>query len=291
MFVCDAHVHNFADAAANSPEVWGRAHGESHWTQLVTQGPQGWCTESGLLRQMDADGIDHAVLVGWYWQQTETAEQENQRIAEVIGRHSDRLSGWAALSPNPGESFIPAAERALELGFCGFGELLPQVQGFRLDEPRWQEFAAWAAGRGLPVMFHVTEPVGHVYPGRVETSLMELVAAIEAQPDLKWVLAHWGGGLPFFALNPRVRKALQHVWIDTAASPLLYQADIWNQIPRIFSVERILFGSDYPLKLYPRRKDQPSFSGILDELAQSDLAEEEKAAICGLNAWRLIGRA
>ncbi|MCC5834428.1 MAG: amidohydrolase [Opitutales bacterium] len=290
MFTCDAHVHFFAEAAAQSPQAWGDALREPHWTRLVTDGPQGWCSESELLRQMDADGVDHAVLVGWYWQQATTAEAENRRIAELVRRHPDRLSAWAALSPAPGASFLPAAEQALELGFCGFGELLPQVQGFSLSEPRWQEFADWAAERGLPVMFHVTEPVGHNYPGRVETPLMDYVAAIEAQPKLKWVLAHWGGGLPFFGLNPRIRKALQNVWIDTAASPLLYNADIWNQIPAIFPVERILLGSDYPLKLYPRRKDQPSFSGILNELEQSGLTAVEKAAIRGTNAWHLIGR-
>lgn len=289
MFVCDAHVHFFAEAAANCPQTWGKLNNEPHWTQLVTQGPQGWCDESSLLRQMDADGVDHAILVGWYWQNAATAKAENRRISEVIRRHPDRFSGWAALSPCRG-SFLPMAEEALELGFCGFGELLPQVQGFSFHDECWNNFAEWAARHGLPVMFHVTEPVGHQYPGRVETPLMDYVAAIEAQPDLKWVLAHWGGGLPFFGFNPRVAKALKSVWIDTAASPLLYKEEIWSAVAQLFPVDRILFGSDFPLKLHPRRSDQPSFKGILGELEKSGLGSKERAAIGGENVRKLLAR-
>ena len=36
------------------------------------------------------------------------------------------------------------------------------------------------------------------------------------------IAAHWGGGLPFYALMPEVRDALQNVWFDTAAGHLLY---------------------------------------------------------------------
>lgn len=289
MFVCDAHVHFFAESAADSPAEWGRLNNEPHWTRLVTKGPQGWCDESSLLRQMDADGVDHVLLVGWYWQSAGTAFRENRRISELLRRHPDRFSGWAALTPSQG-SFFPMAEQALEMGFCGFGELLPQVQGFSFSDDCWLAFANWATKLGLPVMFHVTEPVGHEYPGRVETPLMVFLSAIETNPDLKWVLAHWGGGLPFFGFNKRVAKALKSIWIDTAASPLLYQQEIWSAITRLFPIDRILFGSDFPLKLYPRREGQPSFRGILDELDGADLTAEEKALVCGKNAWRLLGR-
>ena len=93
------------------------------------------------------------------------------------------------------------------------------------------------------------------------------------------VCAHWGGGLPFYALMPEVKKAMKNVFFDTAASPFLYSPQIYNQVIQLVGADRILFGTDYPL-LKQRR--------MVDEVSELGLAEEVRGLILGRNAQRIL---
>ena len=64
-------------------------------------------------------------------------------------------------------------------------------------------------------------------------------------PDLKIVLAHWGGGLPFYALMPEVKTALANTWFDCAATPFLYKPEIFEHLADIVGFDKILFGTDW----------------------------------------------
>ena len=50
------------------------------------------------------------------------------------------------------------------------------------------------------------------------------------------IAAHWGGGLPFYALMPEVREALENVYFDTAASHLLYDATVYRRVIELVGV-------------------------------------------------------
>ena len=67
-----------------------------------------------------------------------------------------------------------------------------------------------------------------------------------AYPDLSVVLAHWGGGLPFYELMPKARPVLANVYYDTSASLFLYDDAIFDLALR-WAGEKVLFGTDYPL--------------------------------------------
>src|ERR1051325_3974999 len=47
-------------------------------------------------------------------------------------------------------------------------------------------------------------------------------------------------------------RALPNIYYDTAASPLMYDNGIWARAVPALGEERVLFGSDFPLNLYPR---------------------------------------
>ena len=79
---------------------------------------------------------------------------------------------------------------------------------------------------------------------------------------------------------PEVAKAMANVYYDTAASPFLYSKKIYSIAARIVGAQKILFGSDFPL-IPPRR--------YFDELEGSDLPEEDRRKILGLNISRLLG--
>jgi len=168
--------------------------------------------------------------------------------------------------------------------------LNPPAQGFRYDDPVFAAALELAAQWRWPVNLHVTEPAGREYPGRVETPFCELLALAGGHPDVRFVFAHWGGLLPFFELNRAVAKPLANVWYDTAASPLLYRPEVFRLVAAAVGAKRILFGSDYPLRLYPRHEAAPGFATFLAEVRGSGLSAPEVAAILGGNWQRLQSR-
>jgi uncharacterized protein len=83
---------------------------------------------------------------------------------------------------------------------------------------------------------------------------------------------------------------LRNVWYDTAASPLLYDTRIFRQAVDLIGADRILFGSDYPLLLYPRKIREPALDRFLEEIAGAGLTDQEKEKILGANFRHLMGR-
>jgi len=132
----------------------------------------------------------------------------------------------------------------------------------------------------LILLTHASEPVGHQYSGKGTATPDLLYTLITAFPDLKLVCAHWGGGLPFYALMPEVKTALKNVYFDTAASPFLYTPQVYSQVAQLVGADKILFGSDFPL--IPQRR-------FLKEIAALDLPEDAKNKILAGNAKKLLG--
>ena len=124
-----------------------------------------------------------------------------------------------------------------------------------------------------PAVFHPAKP----YPGRVDTPLDDFVAMARDFPKTNFILAHWGGGLAWAEAS----AGLRNVWFDTAASPLLYGPEVWAKAP----LGRVLFGSDYPLALYPKTGAGLGFTGLVDE-ARAAGADE---SIFRINAATLLG--
>jgi hypothetical protein len=100
-------------------------------------------------------------------------------------------------------------------------------------------------------------------------------------PDLRLVLAHWGGGLAFYELMPEVKEALRNVYYDTAATTYLYSFDIFPRVIDIVGPYKVIFGSDYPLL------DQQKF---LQRVKNSGLQAEELRAVLAGNAEEVFGK-
>ena len=132
----------------------------------------------------------------------------------------------------------------------------------------------------LILLIHASEPVGHLYPGKGSVTPDMLYPFITDFPDLTVVCAHWGGGLPFYALMPEVKQAMENVYFDTAASPFLYNPRIYSQVIQLIGAEKILFGSDYPLLTQSR---------LLKEIDSAELPGETRKLILSGNAQRLLG--
>lgn len=284
----DSHVHYYGEGGRDPLQVWAEELGETHWLRLTRNGPQGWAKLDKLLTDMDIAGVEMAILVGWYWETPAACEQQNKWIGEAVQLHPDRFRGMAAYHP---EMVSPEAMLGpcLEWEPVGVGELLPQVQtSLGWSHSGWQRLLEWTGKAELPILLHVTEPVGHVYPGRVQTPLEELIEILEAWNEQRWILAHWGGGLPFYCLNRRIVKALANCWFDSAASSLLYDNRVWKIVSDLVGAERILFGSDYPLRVRPRIQSEADFLSALEIFQCSELPSAARRAIGRQNAAKLF---
>lgn len=280
--IYDAHTHCFPCELGQSAPTWAQQHRELHWEKLVAPkgraSIQGWSDLQQMLTHMDAAGVEKACLLGWYWENESTCLWHNQLMANWLQAAPDRLVAFAAVLPNT--QVVEQLERARDQGFCGVGELHPGVQGFSSADPHWRTLADWCVSQQWPVNLHATEAAGASRRDRVATPLQDFVAMAEQHPLLKLILAHWGGGLPFFENNQRLKKRLRNVYYDTSASPLLYAPAVFRQVIDAVGIDKIIFGSDYPLKLFPKHQKEADMQPYIDYvLHELDLTHAEQPAI------------
>jgi len=276
--IIDCHTHIFPAAVRQNREKYFR--GEPAF-ELLYASPKARLVGAGeLVAAMDAQGVDRSVVFGFPWRDARTARLNNDYVMEAVGRFPGRLVGLCCLDP-----FCPQAEaetrRCLEGGLAGIGELAFYQSG--IDAAALDKLAplmALCLTNGLVAMIHTNEPVGHLYPGKTPNTLRQIYDLVRRFPENKIVLAHWGGGLFFYQLLKReVKAALQNVYFDTAASPYLYDPDVYRVACELVGSEKILFGSDYPL-LGPAR--------YFAEMAAARISDDDRERICGGNAARLL---
>ena len=237
-------------------------------------------TADELIASMDKAGIDISVILNHGWATHELCVETNDYILESIARYPKRLIGFCAIQPHSTSAAVAEVERCAKGGIKGIGELRPDVQLLDLNDAAVMEpFIEVVKKHKLILHTHASEPVGHQYPGKGSITPDIVYPFITSYPDLTIVCAHWGGGLPFYALMPEVEKAMSNVFFDTAASPLLYRPKVYNQVTQLVGSDKILFGSDFPLM---------GQGQLLKEISSLDLPQKTKKLILSGNAQRLL---
>lgn len=293
--IWDAHVHLFP------PEIyqnWDKYAQRDPWFAALTRPPkdgrgtaEAWCDAEEALACADAAGVQGLVMQGWYWNDPGLVTLHNDYMAQCLRRHPARLAAFAACNPTFGDAALAEVERCAGLGFSGVGELGPGGNGYDFTAGPLLDLLALCQSKGLPVCIHCGEPVGHPYPGKDCTPLAPLPDLARRFPALKLILAHLGGGLPFYELNPRIRQCMDNVYYDTAANPLLYASRSLPITAQLVGAGRLLFGSDFPLLLYPRLERRADMTRFLGEVRGCGLSEGELELVLGGNLLRLLGRA
>jgi predicted TIM-barrel fold metal-dependent hydrolase len=237
-------------------------------------------TAEDLIGTMDRQQVRGAVTFGFPWKQSALIRRSNDYVLASLRRFPDRLVGFACLNPEHPDA-LEEGERCLRAGMKGIGELaLYGSPGPRSWKELFSPLARLAAVWDVPLLLHTNEPVGHLYPGKERLPAWDLYDLIQSFPETKFILAHWGGGLWWYQLLKReVREVLINVYVDTAASPFLYRPEIYRYAIEILGVDKILFGSDYPL-LKPDRYKK--------ELLEARIGEEDRRTIFGGNAQKLL---
>jgi uncharacterized protein len=290
--IIDSHTHRYPPEVFQDPKTFSNTASEEHWLELVLpqKGPrlQGWADRNQMITDMDEGGIDRCALLAWYWENPQTCFLQNEWHARWIKDDPDRFYAFAAVHPEMKDPLGELTKRHVQ-GFSGIGECHPWVQGFSMSNPTWLSCMEFAQDQGWPVNFHVTEPLGHDYPGRTATPIEDFLWLARQFPRLKIILAHAGGLFPFYELNPRLKPELKNVYYDLAACPLLYDPSLYRLLIDAVGREKIIWGSDYPLKIYPGRQSKPDFSTFRNDLIeQAKLSDIEQEAIFGLTFLSLL---
>ncbi len=276
--VIDFHTHivppkikeNRADYLARDPV----------FSLLYSQSKAKLATAEELIESMEKDEVDLSVVLNLGWGSHELCVETNDYILESVNRYPRRLVGFCTIQPQAGDIALAELERCAKAGARGIGEMRTDIQGVNLTNSLiMKPVIEIVLKYDLIFLTHASEPVGHHYFGKGSLTPDILYSFIVQFPSVKVVCAHWGGGLPFYALMPEVKNALTHVFFDTAATPFLYEDRIFQQTMDLVGSDKILFGSDYPLLSQKR---------IINQVNSLNLPKLAKKMILGENAQRLL---
>ncbi|GCF09674.1 amidohydrolase family protein [Dictyobacter arantiisoli] len=275
----DFHTHIFP------PEICkhrARYCERDPWFAALYSNPKSrMASAEDLVTEMAISGVDASVTFSFGWTDPALIEATNSYVIDAMRRYPGRIYGMAVIQPTAGVRAQHELERCAQAGMIGLGELMPHGQGYRLsDIPLLTPLMEIVRHYQLLVLSHCSEPVGHLYPGKGDVSVQDIVTFLTAFPDIRFIAAHWGGGLPFYTLMPEIQRLASHVWYDTAASPYLYRSDIFKSVAQLVGAERILFASDFGLLRQKR---------VIAHIQQTGIDTQSLAMILGGNAQHLLG--
>lgn len=258
--IIDAHTHIFPDAQA---EVFLRNTAEMFGVKTF-----GLATRFDLLRQMDANNIDYAVI----HMVAPMPSGVKDTNSWLINMKQDRFVKFATIHPQF-KDYAAEIERLQDNNICGV-KFQPDIQRFRPDDKDgvYHVYEALAKA-GLKVMFHIG---GEPLPGPRDRSKPHMIRQVALDfPELKIVGAHLAG-LNMWDETYRHLVGLENIYMESSLSYPFIRPDLAEKIIREHGTDRIFFGSDYP------------FGSIRDSVAAAKavgfLSKNEINDILGNNA-------
>lgn len=276
--IIDAHTHVFPPFVREHRDRLLET--EPAFRELYSDARARIATAEELLSSMDRAGVDVSVIVGFAWQDPDLCAGHNDYLLEAARASGGRLVPFVTVNPSHAAA-RDELRRCAAAGARGVGELRPAHQGFDLGNSDEADLLLWASSAyDLALLFHVSEPVGHPYAGKRGLPIEQFYRFLTSAPGVTVIGAHWGGGLPLYGLMPEVRGVFETAYVDTAASPYLYDPAIFRHAAEIIGPQRILFASDFPLIAQER---------ALDDARRSGLDDVALALALGENTRRLLG--
>ena len=165
-------------------------------------------------------------------------------------------------------------DRLRQAGIRGI-KLHPEFQGIDLADSRLLDFFA-AIETDFIVMIHVGDPV-HSETNR--STPRKVAAILDNFPKLRVIAAHMGGYL--FWKEAYDTLAGRDLYLDTSSTLPYINPIMFQKLVTKHGTEKILFGSDYPLRSPAQDLE------LLDRMPWLNSAAKER--ILGLNCAQLLG--
>jgi len=224
-------------------------------------------TADDILREMDANGVDMAVLCPAGADLAVNNREGNGLVAAAVRAHPDRFIGLGTANPWYGEAALAELDRAVDsLGLRGF-KFHSLIQGFHLNDPILvYPLVEKAIELDVPVYFHCGTPI-MAMPYKMQD-------LVQLYPQAKLIMGHRGWDYHFDVIY--VEQNCPDLWIETSKCGYVNLEHSYTT----GATHRLMFGSDYPI------------SSMKSELSKVrhlvGATAEELSAILGENCGRLF---
>lgn len=241
--VTDAHIHvqPWWELKPEVLELMTRGRADVDELQKIMKSPE------HLLRRLDADGIERAVLVNYPSPDLMGfSHRVNEYVARYCGHAPDRLVPMGGVHPRFAEDAAGEVRRAAELGVRALKVHPPHMlvaanaylDGLDALRALYEE----AQRLRLPVMIHTGTSI---FPG-ARSRLGEPMGVDDVAidfPELTIVIAHGGRPLWMEQAFFLVRR-FPNVYMDVSSIP---PKAILRYFPRLAEIaDKVLYGSDWP---------------------------------------------
>jgi aminocarboxymuconate-semialdehyde decarboxylase len=319
--VIDFHAHTVI------PELLDFAYEKSMFAQRIATGAPGG-RAPGLpeefrapmtdmarrLADMDAMGVDIQVVspsilhqCTYFAAPEEALRMErlgNERIAELVGRHPDRLVGLGSVPLQDAALAAQELERCVkDLKLKGV-IISSHVNGIELGDARLRPFWARAEQIGATVFIHpagstdermrkhrLLITLGQPLEEAFAMSSLVYEGITDAFPKLKIAFAHGGGFLPFYTgrhdMDYRFGRGGAHLKGDFSSylprfyyDTVLFNPDMLEFLLTKVPASHVILASDYPFA----EKRPVEFVRRAKKISRKD-----QDAILGANCARLLG--
>ena len=240
------------------------------------------------------------------------AHAVNEYLAGIKHDRPDRFGAFAALPLPDIEGSLEQIAYALDVLELDGVSLFSNTDGSYLGDARFDPIFAALQERAAVVFVHPTaspDPIAHTldlpdslldYPVDTSRAVAKLHYSntFARTPDVKYVLAHAGGTIPFVASRfaivdemdviPGARErgafadVLPRLFWDTASA---FSDPVLHMLRSVAGLGNVVFGTDYP---YPR--DAISIAGLRRLEQTAELDDGERRGVLGASAERLIPR-
>lgn len=219
-------------------------------------------------------------------------KSSNAEIAELVRKHPDRFIGFGSVNPNKDEEYVEKKLREIsELDLKGI-KMLPTLQFFNpMENENFERICEYCKKNNLIILYHTGCDPGpwEVLELSEDANPKYLKPILETYKPLI-ILAHTGSysaWKPGLWLNEALElgEEFENVYFDSsAASHIVYTDKVIKRIRENIGIERLLYGSDYPVV---RGSDMRYEVDLIKNCRH--LTDEEKDKILGLNAAKLLG--
>jgi predicted TIM-barrel fold metal-dependent hydrolase len=244
----------------------------------LTIGGADWSDPEHQLREMDAAGVDVAILsaaVFQQWMTLDAARVFNRELGALQRHYPDRFVGLAHVPPFGYDGAIDELKRAIEEdglhGLC----ITTSFRGRYPDEEEYWPLYACADALGIAIFVHaagcpvesasldrygLSSTLGRSIDHALVTARVLYGGVLETFPNVHFMMGHLGGA--FYSMVKRLlieapgrpgngipqrdyAQQLRRIWYDTAPTVWQSPAEIRHAIETL-GVDRICFGTDYP---------------------------------------------
>ncbi len=329
MPIIDMHAHVTPERYKEAIRTSGEWHGLDERAGELHHG--GFANPlSHRLAEMDSLGVDMQLVtptVGFYQygndlETTKRIHREcNDEIYDMTQEHPTRFAGLAMVPMQDPPSAIAEMERAMtELGMKGV-VVSDHVDGKGYDQPEFQPFFQAAEELGAIVFFHqgpggtcvsprttsygLPNAVGNLTDRALVYATLVFGGVIDRFPDLKPLLAHGGGYVPYgVARMDKIAGAFEGAPEGQLTPPFggtdfsqqmppsdylsrfhydccTYSGDVLRFLIDAVGIEQVVLGTDYPAPMFLR--DAVEWVRGLPQLG-----DDEKESVLSTNPTNLV---